>query len=199
MVATTLDPNGRINFESAVVLLVERSHHSADVLQQIFVGFGARNCLRATTADEAQDIVKRRPVDLIVIDPTIEGGYDFLTWLRRSDLEPNRGAPVIAVSANGAKSGILKARNSGASFFITKPLTPATLLDRILWVVKDNRPFVVSQVYAGPDRRFKFEGPPPGVGARRSTDVDTQLGEAQEPNMSQAEIDSLLKPQKVSL
>lgn len=197
--ATSLGLNGRINFESAIVLLIERSHHSANLLQQIFFGFGALDCLRATSSEEARKIVKRRPVDLIVVDPTIEGGYEFITWLRRSDLEPNRGAPVIAVSANGAKSGILKARNSGASFFITKPLTPATLLDRILWVVKDNRPFVVAQAYAGPDRRFNLNDPPPGIGARRSTDVDTQLEDAAEPNMSQAEIDSLLKPQKVSL
>ena len=43
----TIDPNAKVNFESASILLVESSQHSAEVLAQIFTGFGARNLQRA--------------------------------------------------------------------------------------------------------------------------------------------------------
>jgi len=52
-VSVTLDPNGKVNFSSAVVLLVEQSPFSIDVLSQIFKGVGARNLHRA-----AQHVVR---------------------------------------------------------------------------------------------------------------------------------------------
>ncbi|MGC5376454.1 hypothetical protein ACPXAO_23390, partial [Salmonella enterica] len=58
-------------------------------------------------------------------------------------------------------------------------------------------PFVECDSFIGPDRRFKNMGPPPGTNGRRKTDVQEDLGEATAPNMSQSEIDALLKPTKV--
>jgi len=59
--------------------------------------------------------------------------------------------------------------------------------------------FVECDTYFGPDRRYKNEGPPPEFpDGRRREDVTTELGEAAEPNMSQDELDNLIKPQKVN-
>ena len=38
---------------------------------------------------------------------------------------------------------------------------------------------------------------PPGVVGRRATDLSIEIGAATEPNMSQDEIDSLIKPMRV--
>lgn len=59
--------------------------------------------------------------------------------------------------------------------------------------------FIESDSYAGPDRRFRREGPPPGMAGRRSGDLSAAVGHAETPNLSQDEIDSLMKPTKVSL
>ena len=53
--------------------------------------------------------------------------------------------------------------------------------------------------YIGPDRRFKREGPPAGMEGRRADDVAGDLGDAAAPNMSQEEIDAMMKPSKVIL
>ena len=58
--------------------------------------------------------------------------------------------------------------------------------------------FVETPAYAGPDRRFKSLGPPGGIG-RRSTDLSAEIGDASEPNLSQVEIDSFMKPVRMSL
>jgi len=41
------------------------------------------------------------------------------------------------------------------------------MLERIIWVAKAGRPFLFTGTYVGPDRRFRDDGPPDGVGRRR--------------------------------
>jgi hypothetical protein len=72
------------------------------------------------------------------------------------------------------------------------------LFDHIAWSAKSSRPFIETEDYVGPCRRFKNIGPPSGAG-RRSTDLSPEIGAAQEPNMSQDEIDSLLRPTKIAI
>ncbi len=199
--AAMMDAKAKLNFESASILLVDSSTHSLDVLAQILMGFGVRKSERAMDIDTAKERVRRSSLDLVVIDPAMKDGdgHGFIRWLRREAAEPNRSVPVIVVSSNGTLRSISRSRDAGANFFVTKPLTPQKLLDRVLWVIRDRRSFYESENYCGPDRRFKFEGPLPGRGPLRATDSKGDLGDAVEPNMSQSEIDSLLVPQKVQL
>jgi hypothetical protein len=67
------------------------------------------------------------------------------------------------------------------------------MLERILWVAREQRGFVACDSYAGPDRRFKFDGPPAGGPGRRRDDLSADVGDAVMPNMSQDQIDALLQ------
>ena len=197
----TLDASERFNFEGVCVLLLEQSEHTLEILLQMFYGFGARNCHKCTSVSEAKYAAERQTLDLIVMDPNLQegDGLNFLRWLRGSESLANRTTPVLVASANGTVASVRAARDAGASFFIVKPMTPMVLMDRIMRVARDRRSFVVSDAYQGPDRRFKMEGPPPGIGPRRSTDITSRLGDATEPNLSQDDINSLFKPQKIVL
>ncbi len=73
---------------------------------------------------------------------------------------------------------------------VAKPMSPTTLYDRLAWVAFDRRQFIDCPTYFGPDRRFKIEGYPTGVG-RRSSDKSIEIGEKTEPNLDQDDIDSL--------
>ncbi len=70
------------------------------------------------------------------------------------------------------------------------------MYDRLAWAAQPKRAFVESETYVGPDRRFRLLAPP-GVVGRRATDLSIEIGAATEPNMSQDEIDSLIKPMLV--
>ena len=126
-----------------------------------------------------------------------QDGYDFLRWLRRDSQEPNRYAPAILLTSHTRSSRIQWARDCGAHFVVTKPIQADVLLERIFWVAKDERMFIDCDAYVGPDRRFKFEGPPAGMEGRRSSDLQADLGAASDPNMSQDELDAMLKVRKI--
>ena len=193
-----LDKKTRLNLDQARVLLIEDPQPGADILTQVFFGYGVRNPVRCLSPEEAMArLVEDEPFDLIVCDGDLPGGraYDFVMRLRRSTLEPNRYCPVILLSAHTPGAYVQKARDCGANFVVAKPIRPMVLLERIVWVCSDNRIFVELDTYVGPDRRFQFLGPPPGVEGRRKGDGEA-LGQAATPNLSQDEIDGVFKPQK---
>jgi two-component system, chemotaxis family, chemotaxis protein CheY len=60
----------------------------------------------------------------------------------------------------------------------------------LTWIAFNPRKFVDTATYFGPDRRFKIEGYPGGVG-RRKGDRVTGVGEESGPALAQDDIDSL--------
>lgn len=191
----------KLNLERACILLLERGQHNLDILGQIAKGFGAGNLQRCLSIQEAKDVLVRKPVDLVIAEPELDGedGLDLVRWLRKSPLEPNRFTSIALIMGHTSVARIGQARDCGANTVVAKPLKPAVLLSRILWLGRDHRPFVEGDAYAGPDRRFKNTGVPIGTDGRRSTDRDTPIGDASEPNLGQDEIDSFMKPQRIAL
>jgi CheY-like chemotaxis protein len=196
-------PQARLNLRKASVLLLEPNHQNMQILSQVLLGFGASTFHRCESAEQARGVVDKTIVDLMIVEgQTAEGepeGYDFVHWLRRSDLEPNAFAPVIITSAHTSTTNVARARDCGAHFIISKPIVPNILFERILWVARINRSFVNAGTYVGPDRRFKNDGPPPGVEGRRATDLKGEVGAPKEANMSQSEIDNFMQPKRVVL
>lgn len=196
-----LEPTSRarFNLEKASVLMLEGNSMGMDIMVQIVTGLGARSLHRCGSLEEAQEAVKKNTVDLIIADSLSNGeGYEFVSWLRRSAGEPNCFTPVVVTAAHTPASMVAKARDCGAHYIIKKPLTPVVVLERILWIAREARPFIECDAYVGPDRRHKNEGPPDGV-PRRRDDLPAEVGVAQEPNMSQDEVDNLMAARKVSL
>lgn len=194
-------PLERVNLEQTTVLLIDDNPQALDILSSVVQGFGVREQIRCTSAVDATEIVKRRMVDLILVDcamPEMDG-YDFVRWLRRETPQPTRLTPVIMLTGHAAPSQVQKSRDCGASFVVVKPLTPGVLLQRILWLARDEREFVEAPGYVGPDRRVRNFGPPLGVPGRRAGDLSTHLGAAVEANMDQSDIDTLIKPRRVAL
>lgn len=198
---SAIDPDTKINLAKATVVAIDGSLHSLDVTGQILKGLGVAVVHRFDKLSEAHKYVERKAVDLIIIDPGIEdaAGYGFIKEVRRSQ-GPNAFTPVVFVTGHVRKVDVAQGRDSGANFVIAKPISSSVMLQRILWVARDKRQFVhVEGGYVGPDRRFKFEGPPIGSDGRRASDLKSPLSAAGAPNMSQDEVDAMIKPQRVML
>jgi CheY-like chemotaxis protein len=196
-----LQPSTRINLEKATVLVLDDNGPSLDILSQVVAGFGVNQLHRADSVKDAQELVRTKTFDLIISDVQIPDvdGIEFITWLRRDAPENNRYVPVILVTGHTRGADIFRTRDAGANFTVAKPITPKVLLERIFWVAREERAFIECDAYVGPDRRFKYEGPPIGVEGRRRDDLPAEVGSAQEANMSQDEINSLMKVAKVQI
>ena len=165
-----MNMDGRINFESASILLVDSSNNGMSVLTQIFAGFGAHQVQKCKSIADARELVLEREFHLIVVNDKLSdgSGFKFVRWLRRLEGQENTFCPVVILSGYVRKSMVQKSRDCGANFLVAKPISPAVLLERVLWIGREKRPFVYSDHYAGPDRRFHDPKPHENLGRRRN-------------------------------
>lgn len=178
-VGDSLRESAVFNFNGAVTMVIDDSPFALELTAQAVLGFGIKVRHACSSAAEAIAVLRDHPVDLILVDCEMPGmsGYEFVRWLRRSGLEPNAFAPVIMTAAHVRRSKVSEARDCGANFLITKPFSAGVLLERIVWVARDARPFLEVGEYFGPDRRFRsepWEGP-----ERRSEEIRKAEFEAQ--------------------
>jgi DNA-binding response OmpR family regulator len=188
--------NERVNLSTAEVMLACGDAEGLNILTEMFAGFGVHTPRRCQTIAEAKTSVQERLLNLIIVDSALADGegYDFIHWLRRSDVAPNCYAPVILVTGHTKPSQIFRGRDSGANFVVRKPVPSLVMMQRIIWLLNDERQFVTSSDYCGPDRRVKAIGPPVGMKGRRHDDLSVTVGTATTPNLDQNEIDSLFTP-----
>jgi CheY-like chemotaxis protein len=198
MTRLAVGPNRTVNLDSLSILLAQGNSSEMDILAQIFLGFGANKTLKASDAAEATPIVADTLVDLMIVDGVLPGeqdGFELVRQIRLGSSE-SRFMPIVLILGHTSKANVERARDCGANFVVAKPIKPGVLFDRIAWLAGGLRPFIETETYMGPDRRFRMMGPPPGMEGRRRDDLPTDLGAATMPNMSQDDIDALLKPVK---
>ena len=90
-------------------------------------------------------------------------GIDFVQHIRRSPDSPNPYVPIIMLTGYTELDRVKIARDNGVSSFLAKPVSAVSLYRRLVSLVEDQRLFVRSDSFFGPDRRFKvsetLEGP----------------------------------------
>lgn len=79
----------------------------------------------------AIEVLGMQPVQMIVLDLNMPDmhGLDVIRFLRSHDRY--RGLPVIVLTTRGDESSRQAALDAGASMYLTKPFTPATLLSSV--------------------------------------------------------------------
>lgn len=184
-VGEALRESAVINLAGAATMVVDDSAFGLDLTASALLGFGIKTRYACHSAVEAMEILKEESIDLLVVDSEMPGmdGYELVRWLRRSGLDPNAFAPVIMTAAHVRRSRVTEARDCGANFVVTKPFSAASLLERIVWVARDSRPFLEVGDYFGPDRRFRKASPPP-EGERRADVIRRAQFEAQKTAVS---------------
>ena len=153
-----------VNLGGCVTMVVDDSPFSLELTTQSLLGFGIQTRWPCHSAPEAMEILKEHTIDLLIVDVEMPGmdGLDLVRWLRRSGLDPNAFVPIIMTGGHVRKDKVVKVRDCGANFLLTKPFSATTLLERIVWAARDGRPFLEVGDYFGPDRRFRDGKAPDG-------------------------------------
>lgn len=187
-------PKALLNLQRTSVLLADADMMGQSIVVQMLIGFGARTIIRCDEIVEVRRHLSNQPFDLIIADPASFGadGYELISWLRRELPVPNRHASVLVVTGHTETTRIGQLRDSGANFVVSRPLSATVLLERILWMSREKRPYVETDHYIGPDRRWRDEALPEGASGRRQKDRDVAARIAAGGDMSQAEIDMVM-------
>ncbi len=95
------------------------------------IGF---DTLEAPNADKALELVQEnyQEISLILLDWNMPGmnGYELLKILKADELYKH--IPIMMVTTEGERRNVIKAIQSGADNYLTKPFTPEDLSVKIL-------------------------------------------------------------------
>jgi DNA-binding response OmpR family regulator len=116
--------------EAATILVVDDLPANRDLMTRRLERSGFR-VLSAASGPEALELLRRSPVDLVLLDIMMPGmtGLDVLKTLRLS--RATAALPVIMVTAKTDSEDVVEALSLGANDYVTKPVDYPVALARI--------------------------------------------------------------------
>lgn len=143
-------------------LVIDDNAYMRRIIRSMLHGLGIRNVYEAEDGASGFEAMGHHNPDIVILDMLmpIFDGIEFLNLIRTPTNE-YAFIPIIVVSAHLEKDRMSAARNAGANEFLAKPVSSDQLLNRILNIIENPRPFVNATSYFGPCRRramTKYKG-----------------------------------------
>jgi CheY-like chemotaxis protein len=184
--------NHTINLGGLAILIADSNSYLRRITHGMLRGFGANKLFEVEHYLGVVQVLTGQKIDVMLCDTRLppEGGLSLTRTIRRTLGNENRTMPILMMTTDSREATIKMARDAGVNMVIAKPMSPKALYDRLAWIAFTPRNFVDTETYFGPDRRFKIEGYPGGVGRRRG-DQAVQVAEEVGPALAQDDIDSL--------
>jgi len=133
-----------IDMERLDVIVVEDSKPMQTILRSMLATLRVARIRMFDDGMEALQAMLSEPPNVIISDwnmvPT--SGYQLLRMIRHRQMEPLCFVPLIFVTAHGTRAVVEKAFRGGAHYLLVKPMSPATLHQRLMCLARDSRPFV---------------------------------------------------------
>jgi two-component system chemotaxis response regulator CheY len=160
--AATKKPKVRVrrpeDLERIGILAVEGMAPMMGILSGILRSFRFQAVHVLGNSDEAWARLNGEPrmkADIVLIDWNAHpvSGETFVRQLRRGDNPTLAEIPVIAIIANADRDVVFAARDCGVNVVLLRPFSAAQLLEKVMWTLGQDTPFIRSEGYVGPDRR----------------------------------------------
>ena len=146
------------DLERVGILAVEGSPQMMGILSGILRSFRFQSVTVLGNSDEAWTRLNAEPrlkTDILLLDWNAHpmNGEAFLRQLRRTPEPIIAEVPVVVLIANADRETVFAARDAGANVVLLRPFSAAQLLDKVMWIMAQDTPFIRSDFYVGPDRR----------------------------------------------
>jgi CheY-like chemotaxis protein len=146
------------DLERVGILAVEGSPQMMGILSGILRSFRFQSVTVLGNSDEAWTRLNAEPrlkTDILLLDWNAHpmNGEAFLRQLRRTPEPIIAEVPVVVLIANADRETVFAARDAGANVVLLRPFSAAQLLDKVMWIMGQDTPFIRSDFYVGPDRR----------------------------------------------
>ncbi len=143
------------NYGRLKLLFVDDAAHTRLMLREMLRNTKWSHAEYADCVAAAFDAIRANPPDIVFTDWNMPGqnGLDLIHDIRERLDSPDPLLPVILLTAAGDAEHVMSASKAGASGFLVKPISMSRIIEGVTKVVTQQRPFVVSPRYKGPDRR----------------------------------------------
>ena len=130
---------------SATILVVE-DEPQVQELVAVNLEHAGHRVLRAATAEEAEDSIRRELPDVLILDWMLPGesGVTFTRRLRAD--ERTRELPILMLTARAMEHDKVSGLEAGADDYLTKPFSPKELAARIKAVLRRRAPELADDV-----------------------------------------------------
>ncbi|QCO01039.1 response regulator [Azospirillum argentinense] len=144
------------------ILVVENNPLLLRALRDMLEHWGVGQVAPAANGQEAMELLRREPYDLMVTDWVMEpvGGGQLVRWVRGSASCLSPDLPVIVLTANADVATVRAAWDAGADTVLAKPASAATIARRIETVLNNPRRGGRSQAEAATAKPTNNNTPP---------------------------------------
>jgi len=146
-----------IDYQNLRVLIVDDHSFTRLLIKEVLQSLGCRagNLVEAEDGRAGLQVLAEREIDLIISDWQMQpmDGLTFVRALRDPETSKNPYVPIIFCSAFTERNLIERARDSGVTEIMTKPITVKAVAAKIQEIFNRPRGFVKEKQYFGPDRR----------------------------------------------
>ncbi len=144
-----------LDFKKLHILIVEDILPMQQLTKQMLKALGVGIINTAKNGEDGYRLYVQKQPDIIITDwqmPELDG-LGLIKKIRLSKDSPNRTIPIIMMTGFCAVERISLSRDNGSTEFIVKPFSANDLAARITHIIKQPRDFILTQQFAGPDRR----------------------------------------------
>ncbi len=145
----------RIDFSRLRFLVIDDNAHMRRILRTLLHGFGSREVYEAEDGAAGLEAFTHYIPDIIITDwaMPIFDGLELTQMIRQPGANANPYVAIIMLTGHSEKKRVTAARDAGVTEFLAKPISAKGLVQRIVNVVANPRPFIKTKTYFGPDRR----------------------------------------------
>jgi len=147
------------------ILIVEDSKQMRLLLQALLEAMSITEIFVAEDGKTGHELYLETSPDIVITDGAMSpiDGYELTNRIRTDPNNPNPYVPIIMLSGHLEQERVDKARASGVTEYLAKPVSLHTLYERIVAIVGNPSFFIRTPTYLGPDRRREtdelYQGP----------------------------------------
>ena len=159
------------NFRDLEILIVDDNDFAHNILRDILLAMKIKKIRHASSASDAIHEIDNKLPDILFVDLLMKpvDGFELIKGIRSHSSEDVRHLPVLVITAYSSVEHVKRARDSGASEVLCKPISVTSVYDRLVYMRNSPRQFVKTEMYTGPDRRRTMRGFE-GIDRRQPTD-----------------------------